>query len=125
MAAFDKSRRFDENCNFSYAVKWYMERNGMTPSDLVRATRLPKTTISRILRNENDKGSSYMPSYRIVWAICIGLKLAPEEIDELFDIAFPENRVCREGVAKKQNVVQINQELFDKGLPLLINLKDE
>lgn len=81
---------------FSNAVIWYMKEKGMTQSELVESSRLSKTTISRIVRNNNDKGSSYQPTPPVIMAVGIGLKLTYREYEELIYAAYPEMEYMKE-----------------------------
>ena len=107
--------------SFSDTVKHYLEVKGMSRSDFKKASALPKTTVSRIWRNTNDKGSSYMPDLHCVMAISIGLKLTREEAEELLFSAFPEMAVWGRFLDKRLSIDQVNEILYDNGLPLLGN----
>ncbi|MBS6554455.1 MAG: helix-turn-helix transcriptional regulator, partial [Clostridium sp.] len=75
--------------SFSDSVKKYLKIKKMTQADLIRKSMLTRTTVSRICRNSNDKGSTYQPTDRIVMSVCVALGLDSKETKELFNLAFP------------------------------------
>ena len=107
--------------SFSSAVVRYMKEKEMTQSDLMKTSALSKTTISRICRNNNDKGSSYLPTPSVVMAVSVGLKLSCVEAQELFLAAFPEMRYWRDFLERQLTINAANEILYDNGLPLLGN----
>ena len=97
----------------------------MTQADLIRKSMLTRTTVSRICRNSNDKGSTYQPTDRIVMSVCVALGLDSEETKELFSLAFPYLKCWDKIRAEKMNIDQANSFLYDEGLPLLGSPIDE
>ena len=97
----------------------------MTQSDLAQKSLLTKTTVSRICRNSNDKGSSYMPDFHTVMSVCIGLSLTPDEAEELLFSAFPEMSFMKRFLNEKLTIQQANDILYDNGLSMLGNIKEE
>jgi len=116
-----KPQNTDKYVNFSSAVVRYMKENGMTQSDLVKSSALSRTTISRICRNNNDKGSSYLPTLSIVMAVSVGLKLSCAEAKELLFAAFPEMAHWSGFLERRLTIYEANEILYDNGLPLLGN----
>ena len=110
---------------FSKGVNHYLKIKGMTQADLMRASLLSKTKISRICRDLNDKGSYYTPTWDDVMAISIGLGLTREEAEKLFFAAFPEMEHLGEFLDKRLNIQQVNQILYDSGLRVLGNVLEE
>ncbi|MCI9414530.1 MAG: helix-turn-helix transcriptional regulator [Clostridiales bacterium] len=110
--------------NFSDSVKRYLKMKGMTQSDLAKKSLLTKTTISRICRNSNDKGSSYIPTQRTVISVSLGLGLTLDEAKELSYDAFPERMLYVCFLEKSMTVLQANEILYEKGLPLLGNTEE-
>ena len=97
----------------------------MTQADLMRVASLSKTTASRIYRNSNDKGSTYEPTLRVVMAVSIGLQLTREEALDLFFCAFPQVESWGEFLDQRVGIAQADVVLFEQGLPLLGNYKEE
>ena len=110
---------------FSEFVNETMATKAMRQSDLIASSLLSRTTISRICRNSNDKGSSYVPTLSVVMAISVGLRLNREEATELFFCAFPEMEILGCSLDKQLNICQINEILYDNGLTLLGNSIEE
>lgn len=127
MASCSPSPPLSDNLNHSFSdtVMRYLKIKGMTQSDLVKTSRLPKTTVSRICRNTNDKGSSYMPDLHTAMSVSLGLSLSPDEAEKLFFSAFPEMSFMRRFLDERLAVQQANEILYDNGLPLLGNIKEE
>ena len=109
----------DKYVNFSSAVVRHMKEKRMTQSDLVKSSALSKTTISRICRNNNNKGSTYMPTPAVVMAVSVGLKLSPAESKELLFAAFPEMSYWSGFLERRLTIDEANEILYDNGLPLL------
>ena len=73
---------------------------------------LTRTTVSRICRNSNDKGSSYQPTDRIVMSVCVALGLDSKETKELFNLAFPYLEYWNKIITEKMNIDQANSFLY-------------
>ena len=110
--------------DFSTIVNEYLKVKRITQSDLIKLTLLSKTTISRVCRNSNDKGATYIPTFSVVMAISIGLKLTRAETEQLFFAAFPEMELLGYFLDKKMDIDQANEILYDNGLPLLGNIEE-
>ena len=110
--------------NFSSAVVRYMKEKGLTQSKLVKSSALSKTTISRICRNDNDKGSSYLPTPSVIMAVSIGLELNPSEAEELSYAAFPEMAYWGSFLENHLTINEANETLYENGLSLLGNIKE-
>lgn len=96
----------------------------MTEADLMRVASLSKTTASRICRNSNDKGSTYEPTLRVVMAVSIGLQLTREEALDLLFCAFPQLELWGDFLDQRVGITQADMVLFEQGLPLLGNCKE-
>jgi len=101
-----------------------MKEKGLTQSKLVKSSALSKTTISRICRNDNDKGSTYLPTYPVAMAVSIGLRLNPTETKELFFAAFPEMAYWSDFLENSLTIDEANEILYENGLSLLGNIKE-
>lgn len=117
--------KYDEIISFPDAVDRHLKRKNMKHGDLARKGHLSRATISRIFRNENDKGSTYRPAPEVVMCICIALKLDEKETEELFLIAFPEWKCWREISRRKLSMHDPNVLLDENGLPTLGNSIEE
>ena len=122
-----QSENINENKydSFSDVVKRHLEAKGKSQKDLTKLCALSKTTASRIIRNSNDKGSTYKPDYLVVMAVIVGLKSTREESKELFFAAFPEMAYLENFLDKKLTIYEANEVLDDNGLSLLGNFKEE
>jgi len=118
-------KREKQHLLFSSIVKHHLQKRGWTAAYLAQKSNLSKTTISRILRNKNDKGSSYLPTDGVVMAISLALKLSRNEWEELMLAAFPERMVWFDALDRHDSVAETNVRLYEQGLPLLGNVKDE
>ena len=117
-----KKKIFDD---FSDAVIWRMNERNITQADLVRLSALSMSTISNMLRNTNNKGKKYRPTPEVVMAISIGLKLTYDEYLELLYLAYPSMEHIKELLDKRFSIDEANIVLYDKGLPLLGNIKKD
>ena len=117
-----KKKVFDD---FSHAVIWRMNERNITQADLVRLSALSKSTISNMLRNTNNKGKKYRPTPEVVMAVSIGLKLTYDEYLELLYLAYPSMEHIKELLDKRFSIDEANIVLYDKGLPLLGNIKKD
>ena len=95
-----------------------MTGRGITQTELIRSTLLSRTTISRICRNSNDKGSTYQATLPVVWALSIGLKLNREEATDMLFSAFPEMELWGKFLEKRLSIDDVNDILDEAGLPL-------
>lgn len=125
MALQQPSQGPDQTETFSSLVRALLRGKGWTAATLARESNLSKTTVSRILRNSNDKGNTYRPTTNIVMAVCLTFKLDMTECEKLMQAAFPEVVLWREGIEKHLSVHDVNEKLYEQGLPLLGNANDE
>lgn len=95
-----------------------MSETGINQTALIRSSQLPKTTISRICRNSNDKGSSYQATLPVVWALSIGLKLTRAEATEMLFSAFPEMELWGKFLDERLSIYDVNYILDETGLTL-------
>ena len=114
-------QNIDKYENFSSAVVRHMKERETTQSDLVKSSALSRTTISRICRNNNDKGSTYLPTPAVVMAVSVGLKLSYDEAKALLFAAFPEMAYWSGFLERSLTIDEANESLYDNGLPLLGN----
>ena len=111
---------------FSEMVNQHMKDKKMKQADLVRSSGLSKATISRICRNCDNKGSTYQAeSFRIVMAVCVGLKVSEADKKALFYAAFPELATWEEISNAHMDIHDANLLLYERGLPLLGKDRDE
>ena len=103
-----------------------MKEKGISQAELVKRSRLPKTTVSRIIRNTNDKGSKYTPSDPIIAAISVALRLTnTESTEQLVYAAFPERAYWKDILDKHLSVDDANYILDENKLPLLGHITEE
>ena len=114
-----------EQCNnFSDCIKYYMKNKKLNQKELITRSRLSRTTISRIVRNSNDKGDTYTPTLYVVAAISFGLKLTCAELKELYYYAYPEMKIWEQCLAEGKDIYDTNAILYEKGLHLLGNIEE-
>ena len=111
----------DQYKSFSELVKELMQNKEMTAADLSRASGLSKTTISRVLRDTNDKGQTYRPTDGIVAAIGLAFGQGLDGWEKLLFAAFPERIIWRDAFINQRSVDETNDLLYDAGLSLLGN----
>ena len=91
----------------------------MDQKDLAAKSCLTETTISRILRNSNDKGADYRPTEQVVAAISLSFELGTEGYEILRRAAFPQVAIWQKALEDYKTVAEANEDLLKKGLPLL------
>lgn len=110
---------------FSNLVRGLLQEKGWNAAFLAKESNLSKTTVSRILRDSNDKGRTYQPTENIVTAVCLAFKLDTAGWGKLLLAAFPQMAIWREGFQEHLSVHDVNDRLYEQGLPLLGNANDE
>jgi len=110
---------------FSELVNQLLTEKGWRASFLARESGLSKTTISRMLRDDNDKKSTYQPTEKIVIAVALAFKLDRAGYERLLNAAFPERAYWLTALDTHMSVNDLNQQLYEVGLPLLENTKAE
>ena len=102
------------------------QTNGIeNAAELARQSNVSKTTISRICRNNNDKGAPYHPTRNIVMATCVAFDLGGAMTKNVFDAVFPEEPLWEQILDQHMNIMQANDLLYDNNCPLLGNAKDD
>ena len=119
-----ESINYNQFTTFSEGVKYYLKLKNMTQAGLSRASLLSKTIISRICRDSNDKGSTYVPTSSVVIAVSIGLGLNIPEAEELLYAAFPERAYWPIFLENGTTTDEATEILYENGLPLLGNIKE-
>ena len=92
---------------------------GWSPARLAKESGQSKATISRMTSYASSGKPHYRPAPRTVQAISLALNLSPAERRKLFHTAFPEWAVWEEAAEQGCTVIQADELLYDKGLPLL------
>ena len=105
-------------------INRHLASQGWSLARLARESGQSKATISRIT-NYRHQGKPYRPSMRTIQAFALALNLTEEERRELFYTAFPEFFVWDEASKKGYDVIQTDQMLEEKGLPLLTVIKNK
>ena len=96
-----------------------MQEKGWKQIDLADAANLPTVTISRIMRNSNDRGGPFYLTEEIIAAIAVAFEKGEDGWRTLSDAAFPERRLWIEALRSKDNIIKLNMRLCDNGLPQL------
>ena len=104
---------------FRQCVKRLMQEKVMDQKDLAAKSCLTETTISRILRNSNDKGADYRPTEQVVAAISLSFELGTEGYEILRRAAFPQVAIWQKALEDYKTVAGANEDLLKNGLPLL------
>ena len=103
-----------------------MREKGITQAALAQKSKLSKTTISRICRDSNDKGSTYQADRAgLVMAVSVGLGLSVKEKDMLMLAAFPEQAFWNDILENHMDIDDANALLYEPGYPLLGNNNEE
>ena len=122
----DNCLKLHPNINtFSAAIKYYMRMKKISRRELQQESNLSRTTIGRMCRNSNDKGSTYRPPIQVIWAVSVGLKLTHAEMDELFRLAYPESEFMGEILDNHLTMVRADILLAENNCPLLGNSNEK
>lgn len=100
----------------------HLASRGWSPAMLAKKSGQSKATISR-MTNYVYCGKPHKPTMSTIQAISLALELSPEESRKLFYTAFPEFFVWEEASEKGYNVIDTNELLEKKGLPLLMRIR--
>ena len=92
---------------------------GWSPARLAKESGQSKATISRMTSYASNGKPRYRPAPRTVQAVSLALNLSPAERRKLFHTVFPEWAVWEEAAERGYTVLQTDELLYDKGLPLL------
>lgn len=65
------------------------------------------------------KGKRPHPKLSVMQKVSLALEQTPEESRELFYLAFPELSIWAQASEKGYNVMQTNELLHERGLPIL------
>ncbi|MCL2773616.1 MAG: helix-turn-helix transcriptional regulator [Oscillospiraceae bacterium] len=100
--------------NFSDGVGKLLHIKGMKQADLIKITKLPKTTIDRICGNNNGRGKKYEPKLKIYRAICVAFGLNREEAKKLYYAAYPAMKhlgdILDKGMSIEQAEIYLSHE---------------
>ncbi len=91
----------------------------MDQKDLAAKSCLSEATISRILRDRNDKGATYHPTEEVIAAISLSFELGTEGYEILRRAAFSQVAIWQEALEDYKTVAEANEDLQKKRLPLL------
>ncbi len=115
----------NQNETFSSLVQGLLQEKRWKAALLAEKSNLSKTTVSRILRDSNDKGSTYQPTANIVTAVSLAFELDIAGWEKMMLAAFPQMAIWREGFQEHLSVHDVNDRLYNKGFPLLGYANDE
>lgn len=124
MANIQPKQSPDYRAELCALINRHLALREWSPAKLARESGQSKATISRIT-NYRHQGKLYQPSMRAIQGIALALNLTDEERRELFYTAFPEFFVWDEASKKGYDVIQTDQMLEEKGLPLLTVIKNK
>jgi len=111
--------------NFSDGVRKLLKIKNMKQNDLIKQSCLTRTTVNRICRNSNDNGYKYKPpKHTVFMAICIGLKLNPDEAKKLYYAAYPEMAYLENFINNRISIAEANEILYDNELSILGNIPE-
>ena len=99
-----------------------LNEKGWNLAKLAEESHYSKSTISRIL-NPRYGGPNYRPLYQTIAAIATALRLSHDERHKLYAVAFPEYRIIEDAIDSGASVCQVDEILYDNGLPLLSQTK--
>ena len=114
-----------QNETFSSLVRGLLQERGWNAAFLAKESNLSKTTVSRILRDSNDRESTYQPTMNIVTAVSLAFKLDIAGWEKMKLAAFPQTAIWREGFQEHLSVHDVNDRLYEQGLPLLGIVDDD
>jgi len=112
----------DERYGFHKLLMWFLVEKGMHSADVYQRANITKQTFSGILKH-----TERLPERETILALAIGLKLNEDELDRLMysagyisSKAIPMDRIVHKFVeAENWDIFEINNRLYEAGLPLL------
>lgn len=109
----------EKNETFSSCVRRKAAERDMSQAALAEASNLSKATITRIFRDNNYEGTTYLPTLETVLALALALEAGTDGLAELLEAAFPGLPICLEMLEEKRSVMEANGKLEEIGAPLL------
>jgi transcriptional regulator with XRE-family HTH domain len=103
---------------FSDWVRDKASEKKLTQAELIISSGLSRTTINRIFRNSNDKGSAYEVTMPVVKLLSVVLALNREEATEMLFSAFPDMELWGHFLDKKLGIAEIDIILDENGFDL-------
>lgn len=118
-ASSQKQTKQNPPRTFSQCVKRIIYQKRMTGAEFAEECHISEATVSRMIRDDNDKGATYTPSDDVIIAICLAMGLGEEGYNQLKNAADPRRAVLMQALKANLDVGETNERLYDAGLPLL------
>lgn len=118
MAKITSSKLSDRIYKVCKLINHYLAEKNWTPAQLSRFSTISKSTISRLTTFVFSK-KAYCPTVDTLVAIAFALKLDSEKTKELIYTVYPRYRVYVMASENNWDIERINEELYNRGLPLL------
>lgn len=118
MAKITSSKLSDRIYKVCKLINHYLAEKNWTPTQLSRFSTISKSTISRLTTFVFSK-KAYCPTVDTLVAIAFALKLDSEKTKELIYTVYQRYRVYVMASENNWDIERINEELYNRGLPLL------
>ncbi len=100
-------------------IKERMKKLGMTQKELAEAACMSEAKISRIMRNSNETGNSFVWTELDINKISVALQWGKQGRELLRYAIYPE-LACYDGALEnREGMVRLNCRLYEQGFPIV------
>ena len=96
-----------------------MKKLGMTQKELAEAACISEAKISRIMRNSNETGNSFVWTELDINKISVALQWGKQGRELLRYAIYPELAYYDEALENREGMVRLNCRLYEQGFPIV------
>lgn len=100
-------------------IKERMKKLGMTQKELAEAACMSEAKISRIMRNSNETGNSFVWTELDINKISVALQWGKQGRELLRYAIYPELACYDEALENREGIVRLNCRLYEQGFPIV------
>lgn len=100
-------------------IKERMKKLGMTQKDLAEVACMSEAKISRIMRNSNETGNSFVWTELDINKISVALQWGKQGRELLRYAIYPELAYYDEALENREGMVRLNCRLYEQGFPIV------
>ena len=100
-------------------IKERMKKLGMTQKELAEAACMSEAKISRIMRNSNETGNSFVWTELDINKISVALQWGKQGRELLRYAIYPELAYYDEALENREGMVRLNCRLYEQGFPIV------
>ena len=100
-------------------IKERMKKLGMTQKELAEAACMSEAKISRIMRNSDKTGNSFVWTELDINKISVALQWGKQGRELLRYAIYPELAYYDEALENREGMVRLNCRLYEQGFPIV------